>query len=69
MAETNGKSKIIWYLIALLQTIIGAWVWKMDTRVDAATLKVATLDANYSNIMTELKDVKSDVRSILRKMK
>lgn len=58
MSENGDKSKAIYFLLALLQAIFLAWFWKIDGSVAEAKMNIATLQANYSNIMSELGDIK-----------
>ena len=62
MAENGDKSKIIMFLVGLLQTIILGWCWWIGTGVVEAKTDIATLQANYANIMQELVDIKALVR-------
>lgn len=63
MATDNGeKSKIIYFLLALLQAIVLAWSWRIDGNVIEAKTNIAVLQANYSNIMTELMEIKKILR-------
>lgn len=60
--SNNGeKSKIIYFLLALLQAIILAWSWRIDGAVAEAKTNIATLQANYSNILRELIEIKGMV--------
>lgn len=62
MGTGNGeKSKIIYFLLALLQAIILAWSWRIDGAVVEAKTNIATLQANYTNIMRELMEIKGMV--------
>lgn len=59
MSESNGdKSKLIYFLLALLQAIILAWSFRVEGAVGDLRTKAATLEANYVNIMRELVDIK-----------
>lgn len=63
MTNGNGeKSKIIYFLLALLQAIILAWSFRVESAMGAISLKVATLEANYTNIMRELGEIKDMVK-------
>lgn len=60
MAESNGeKSKIIYFLLALLQAIILAWSFRVEAAVGDLRVKAAASEANYANIMRELTDIKA----------
>lgn len=59
MQTDNGeKSKLIYFLLALLQAIVLAWSWRIEGSVSAAQTNIAVLQANYTNIMSELTDIK-----------
>lgn len=63
MSESNGeKSKIIYFLLALLQAIILAWSFRVENAMGSMRENIATLQANYSNIMRELTDIKEMVK-------
>lgn len=64
--ENGEKSKLIYFLLALLQAIILAWSWRIDGSVAEAKTNIATLQANYSNIATELGEIKGDVKTLLK---
>lgn len=65
MGNDNGeKSKLIYFLLALLQAIFLAWSFRMDGNVSAATIDIAALKANYGTIMQELKEIKYMMRPI-----
>lgn len=62
MSENGEKSKIIYFLLALLQAIILAWSFRVETAMGSVRENVATLQANYSSIMRELGDIKTLIR-------
>lgn len=60
--ENGTKSKIIIFLVSILQTIIMAWcLWMGAGLVDAKT-SIAALQANYASIMRELSEIKEIVK-------
>lgn len=62
MSSENGeKSKLIYFLLALLQAIILAWSFRVEASMGTMRENIATLQANYSNIMRELIDIKEMV--------
>lgn len=65
MAENGDKTKVIIFLGGLLQTIVIAWSWWIGAALVEAKTDIAALEANYSNIMNEL----SDIKVILRRHK
>lgn len=67
MAENGDKSKLIYFLLALLQAILLGWFWRIDGSVAEAKTNIATLQANYDNISSDLKEIKRDLRSLLKR--
>lgn len=64
MAESNGdKSKIIMFLVGVLQTIILGWCWWIGAGVVEAKTNIAELRANYASISKQLDDIKQMLRS------
>lgn len=59
MAENGEKSKLIYFLLAILQAIALGWSWRTEGTLSQARTDIATLQANYTNIMRELTDIKS----------
>lgn len=63
MAESSGdKSKLIYFLLAILQAIILAWSWRIEAAVAKGQISIATLEANYGSIMRELTEIKELVK-------
>lgn len=61
--ETNGtKTKIIWFLLAIIQTMVGGWVWTVSNKAD----KVNVLEANYVGLDKKVDGVIVDVKEIRR---
>lgn len=59
MNQGNGeKSKIIMFLLGVLQTIILGWCWWIGASVVEAKTDIAVLQTNYGNIMARLSDIK-----------
>lgn len=59
MAESNGtKTRIIMFLVGVLQIIILGWSGWIGSGVVDAKTHIAALEANYSNIMGELGEIK-----------
>lgn len=62
MQENGEKSKLIYFLLALLQAIILGWSWRTEGTLMQAKMDIATLQANYSSIMRELEEIKTLVK-------
>lgn len=57
--ESNGdKSKIIFFLLGILQALLCGWIWRVDASVTQAQVSIATLNANYLNIQLTLSEIK-----------
>lgn len=57
MPENGEKSKIIWYLLAIIQTVFIAWSISISGSVAEAKVDIATLKANYGSISKQLDDI------------
>lgn len=63
MSSGNGdKSKIIMFLVGMLQIIVLGWCSWIGSGVVEAKTDIATLQANYQSIMRELGDIKDLVK-------
>lgn len=58
MSENGEKSKLIYFLLALIQAVFLAWSFRIDGSVAEAKTDIATLKANYSNISQQLSEIK-----------
>lgn len=63
MSSENGdKSKLIVFLVGVLQAIVLGWCWWVGAATVEAKTNIAALQANYSSIMRELADIKELIR-------
>ena len=62
-SESNGdKSKIIIFLVGVLQTIVMGWCWWAGAAIVEAKTNIAELKASYSSILRELTEIKDLVK-------
>lgn len=68
--STNGeKSKIIWFLLALLQAIVFGMGYKIFASLEdnsgviaRNSIRISILESNYDNIKEQLGDIKKMIR-------
>ena len=65
-AVNGDKSKVIFFLLGILQAIVLTWAWRIDGNLAAAKIQVTTLEANYQNIEKSLFEMKGDIKTILK---
>lgn len=63
MSENGEKSKIIWFLLAILQAITLTWIYGVNKSNSESIVKITTLEANYAFIARELGEIKEMVKS------
>lgn len=63
----NDKSKIIYFLLGLLQAILLGWLWWVGAGVVEAKEKIATLETSYTYIQRSMDEIKSDVKQLLER--
>lgn len=66
-AENGSKTRIIYFLLGILQAIILGWVWNVSASVQNNEVKVATVETDVKNIVVMVKEMKEDLRAALKR--
>lgn len=59
MSENGEKSKLIYFLLAILQAIVLTWSWRTEASIGKAKTDIVSLQAGYGYIAQELTEIKS----------
>lgn len=62
IGENGSKTRIIWALLAIIQSIVTAWVWQVSSKA----ARVDVLEANIINLKETVTRMDSIIEQLLK---